>query len=360
MKYSLRRINQLGYFKPLDDAALDVKKVSNTDDQVDVTISVEEQNRNQLQFGAGMSQYEGVFGNLSFTTANLFGGGRSLTVAAQAGTRSRNYQLSFTEPFAFSRAMSIGSSLYSRKVDFATTATTIDYSEVRSGANVTSGMAWRRFTRLFLTYGYEIIDTAMTDELSASLNGAATGGAVLTQEGRFTESSVTPSLVYNTVDNPFAPRPGHAAVCELSIRRRLARRHEPFRAAGPARHPLRAADAPDGDWHARQCRRHLEPEPTGAALLPAVFPRRRTADSRGQRPHGRAAQRNRRRHRRHSLCRLQRRALLRPAPAGARAALSRRPARPSARARPSICATSARRAGWNCASTSRCSMSRSG
>ena len=65
--------------------------------------------------------------------------------------------------------MSIGSSVYSRKVDYAMTTGTTDYSEVRSGANVTSGMAWRRFTRLFLTYGYEIIDTAMTDALSTSL-----------------------------------------------------------------------------------------------------------------------------------------------------------------------------------------------
>jgi outer membrane protein insertion porin family len=207
LKYSLRRINQLGFFKPLDDAALDVTRVSGTDDKVDVTIRVEEQNRNQLQFGAGMSQYEGFFGNVSFTTANLFGGGRSLTVAAQAGTRSRNYQVSFTEPFAFNRAMSLGSSVYSRKVDYAMTSGAIDYSEVRSGVNATSGVAWRRFTRLFLTYGYEVIDTAMTDELSASLGGTASP-TLLAQEGRFTESSVTPSIVFNTVDNPFTPRQG--------------------------------------------------------------------------------------------------------------------------------------------------------
>jgi outer membrane protein insertion porin family len=208
LKYSLRRINQLGYFKPLDDAAVDVKRVSGTDDKVDVTIAVEEQNRNQLQFGAGMSQYEGVFGNLSFTTANLLGRGESLTVAAQAGTRSRNYQLAFTEPFIFGRALSLGGSVYSRKVDFAVNASSIDYSEVRSGVNATTGMSWRRFTRLFFTYGFEIVDTAMTDELSASLGGGATGPTLLAQEGRFTESSVTPSLVYNTVDNPFAPRQG--------------------------------------------------------------------------------------------------------------------------------------------------------
>jgi outer membrane protein insertion porin family len=208
LKHSLRRINQLGYFKPLDDDAVDVKRVAGTDDQVDVTIKVEEQNRNQLQFGAGMSQYEGFFGNASFTTANLLGRGESLTVAAQAGTRSRNYQVAFTEPFAFNRAMSMGGSVFSRKVDFALNNQAIDYSEVRSGANLTTGMPWRRFTRLFFTYGYEIVDTAMTDELSASLGGGAASPTLLAQEGRFTESSVTPSIVYNTVDNPFAPREG--------------------------------------------------------------------------------------------------------------------------------------------------------
>jgi outer membrane protein insertion porin family len=104
--------------------------------------------------------------------------------------------------------MSMGGSLFSRKVDFALNAQTIDYSEVRSGANLTTGMAWRRFTRLFFTYGYEIVDTAMTDELSASLGGGATSPTLLAQEGRFTESSVTPSIVYNTVDNPFTPREG--------------------------------------------------------------------------------------------------------------------------------------------------------
>jgi outer membrane protein insertion porin family len=208
LKYSLRRINQLGYFKPLDDAAVDVTRVAGTDDQVDITIKVEEQNRNQLQFGAGMSQYEGVFGNVSFTTANLLGRGESLTVAGQAGTRSRNYQLAFTEPFAFNRAVSMGGSLYSRKVDFALNTPTIDYSEVRSGANLTTGMSWRRFTRLYFTYGYEIVDTAMTDELSTSLGGGTTSSTLLAQEGRFTESSVTPSIVYNTVDNPFTPRQG--------------------------------------------------------------------------------------------------------------------------------------------------------
>ncbi len=97
--------NQLGYFKPLENGqGIDVQKTPNEKNQVDVTLKLEEQNRNQLTFGAGVSQFEGFFGQLSFQTANFLGRGESLTLSLQAGSRSENYQLSFTEPFLFDRA----------------------------------------------------------------------------------------------------------------------------------------------------------------------------------------------------------------------------------------------------------------
>ena len=206
LKYSLRRINQLGYFKPIDDKALAVDRAPGSNNQVDVTVAVEEQNRNQLNFGAGASQYEGLFFNFSYTTTNFLGRGESLTAAIQAGMRSRNYQLSFTEPFTFGRAITTGGSLYSRKIDYALSGNTTDYSEVRSGFNLTAGIPWKRFTRLFATYGYELVDTNMTAELRESLDTTET--PFLMADGRFVESSVTPSLVHSTVDNPFAPRSG--------------------------------------------------------------------------------------------------------------------------------------------------------
>jgi outer membrane protein insertion porin family len=206
LKYSVRRINQLGYFKPLDEGSIDVTPAPGQEAKVDVSLKVEEQNRNQLNFGAGASQYEGLFVNFSYTTSNFLGKGESLTVAVQGGARSRSYQLSFTEPFLFGRAITAGSSVYSRKLDYTVTGSVIDYSEVRSGFNVMSGFPIGRFTRIYATYGYEVIDTAMTDALRESLNTGDTG--FLLDEGRFTQSSITPSIVHNTVDNPFAPRRG--------------------------------------------------------------------------------------------------------------------------------------------------------
>lgn len=206
LKYGIRRLNQLGYFKPLDEKALQVDRPEGVDDKVDVKITVEEENRNQLTFGAGASQYEGFFGNLSYTTSNFLGKGESVTIAAQAGTRSRNYQLSLSEPFLFGRNVIGGGSAYSRKVDYAVAGSTIDYSEVRSGFNLSTGLPLRRFMRGFVTYGYAVVDTAMTDGLQKSFSTSRT--RFLAGRGEFTESSITPSVECNTVDNPFAPRSG--------------------------------------------------------------------------------------------------------------------------------------------------------
>ncbi|HEV8393458.1 MAG TPA: POTRA domain-containing protein, partial [Vicinamibacterales bacterium] len=110
LKFSVRRLNQLGYFKNLEgnDKDMKVDKTPGKTNTVDVTLKLEEQNRNQLTFGAGVSQYEGVFGQLAFQTSNFLGRGESLTVSMTAGDRSQNYQLGFTEPFLFDRNITGG------------------------------------------------------------------------------------------------------------------------------------------------------------------------------------------------------------------------------------------------------------
>ena len=52
LKLSIRRINQLGYFKPMEGAP-ELGPSSLGEDRIDVTFKVEEQNRNQFTFGAG-------------------------------------------------------------------------------------------------------------------------------------------------------------------------------------------------------------------------------------------------------------------------------------------------------------------
>src|SRR5258708_26071290 len=103
LKYSVKRLNQLGYFKALEGkpGEVDVQKLPNETNKVDIKLKLEEQNRNQLTFGAGVSEFEGVFGQLSFQTANFLGRGESLTLSLSSGSRAQTHSIGFTNPFLF-------------------------------------------------------------------------------------------------------------------------------------------------------------------------------------------------------------------------------------------------------------------
>jgi outer membrane protein insertion porin family len=221
LKHSVRRLNQLGYFKALEgsDKDLKVDKANGVADAVDLTFTLEEQNRNSVQFGGGVSQYDGPFFNLAYTTTNLLGRGESMTLTGQKGTRSSIYQVAFTEPYAFNRPITAGVEVYSRKVDLITGVNTIGYSEVRAGGNLTLGRQLFRYARAFATYGYEVVDTAVGQELRDSLGENATSrlSSLFLDDGRHIESRITPAFVYNTVDNPYTPRSGRRLSVNMPI-----------------------------------------------------------------------------------------------------------------------------------------------
>ena len=143
LKYSVKRLNQLGYFQPLEKAqGIDVQKTPNGKNEVDVTLKLEEQNRNQLTFGAGVSQFEGFFGQLSFQTSNFLGRGESLTVSLQVGSRAENYQVAFTEPFLFDRNITGGVDVYKRTLQYIN-----QFTQEATGGNVMFGFPGRRASR---------------------------------------------------------------------------------------------------------------------------------------------------------------------------------------------------------------------
>ncbi len=218
LKYSVKRLNQLGYFKPLEEGqGIDVQKTPGEKNQVDVTLKLEEQNRNQLTFGAGVSQFEGFFGQLSFQTANFLGRGEALTVSLQVGSRSENYQVAFTEPFLFDRNITGGVDIYKRTLRY------IDqFTQSSKGGNITSGFPLAGFSRMFLTYSYEA--TTVSDlnpvyyapEL-VQRNPYLRDSLLLGEDGERIVSKVTPSFVHNTVDNPIFPNSGTRVTASMDF-----------------------------------------------------------------------------------------------------------------------------------------------
>ena len=246
LKNSVKRLNQLGYFKEIkgDDKDMKVDKTAGKDGFVDVTLKVEEQNRNQLTFGAGVSQYEGVFGQLAFQTSNFLGRGESLTLSLQQGDRASNYQLSFTEPFLFDRNITGGFDLHKSTLQYIGY-----YTQKNTGGNIMFGLPLGRgFTRMFATYSYDKIRVADLSEalLDPSCITSTAGCSLLTslndlsqltptqreainrnpflvdslllgQGGVRTISKISPTLVHNTVDNPIFPSSGKKLTASVDL-----------------------------------------------------------------------------------------------------------------------------------------------
>jgi outer membrane protein insertion porin family len=209
LKYSVRRLNQLGYFKALEGPeAISVEKTPGTDNKVDVQLTLEEQNRNQLTFGAGVSQFEGFFGQLSFQTSNFLGRGETFTISAQQGSRAKNYQVAFSEPFLFDRPMTVGIDLFNREFEYIGL-----YTQASAGGNVVYGFQVQDFARMFINYSFEQIK--VKDLNPAFLNPLVLAGNPLLQEslllgagGKRTVSKIGPTYVYNTINDPIFPSTG--------------------------------------------------------------------------------------------------------------------------------------------------------
>jgi outer membrane protein insertion porin family len=209
LKYSVRRLNQVGYFKSLEEGqGIDVKKTPNEKNKVDVTLKLEEQNRNQLTFGAGVSQFEGFFGQLSFQTANFLGRGESLTVSLQGGSRAQNYQVAFTEPFLFDRNITGGVDVFKRQLNYIN-----QFTQASAGGNLLFGFPVADFSRLFLSYSYEQVEVldlneAYTNPILLAQNPFLADSLLIGQGGKRTISKIVPSFAFNTVDNPIFPTTG--------------------------------------------------------------------------------------------------------------------------------------------------------
>jgi outer membrane protein insertion porin family len=244
LKYSIRRLNQLGYFQNLEQSpdAVDVQKTPGEKNEVDVTLKLEEQNRNQLTFGAGVSQFEGFFGQLSFQTSNFLGRGESLTLSLQAGSRAENYQVAFSEPFLFDRNITGAVDVYRRSLRYVN-----QFTQESTGGNLLFGFPVADFSRLFMTYSYE--STSVSDFNEAFFdptcyyreggcrdislddpsqltpdalellrrNPFLTDSLLIGQGGKRTISKIVPSFVFNTVDNPIFPTTGRRVSTSMDI-----------------------------------------------------------------------------------------------------------------------------------------------
>src|ERR1700754_842289 len=111
-EYSVVKLNQLGYFNPIDkDKDVD-RRTNDEEATVDLSLKVSERGRQQISFNGGISGIGGSFFGLEYSTNNLLGRGEVLSFKLAAGNRQRSFQFSFTEPYIKYRPISAGFSLF--------------------------------------------------------------------------------------------------------------------------------------------------------------------------------------------------------------------------------------------------------
>jgi outer membrane protein insertion porin family len=204
-KNSILRIKQLG----LVDLEKDPDIQPNKDDpaKMDVTVNVKEMQRNNIQFTAGYSGYEGTFVAFSYSTVNFLGAGETLELSIQQGKLVKNYSFGFSEPYLFDKPITAGFNVYDRKIDYSTYGL---YKQLTRGIDLSLGTRLFGMWRANLTYTLQRIEINYPEgSYYATYYGALSG--------KYYESSVTPMIWRSTVDSPLTPTRGTSYSASVKI-----------------------------------------------------------------------------------------------------------------------------------------------
>jgi outer membrane protein insertion porin family len=194
---SRTRIRGLGFFK---DVTIKQSPGSQPD-RTNLTVSVTEQSTGSLSLGAGYSSTSSFVGEFSYTEQNLFGRGQYLRASIQLSSISKQFQLSFTEPYFLDRPLAAGFDLYKVVTDYQQA----DYEGDTTAAGIRFGFPTSEFGSVGLRYTYKI--DKITPFSGAPLEVQLAAGETKT-------SVIGYSFVYNTLDDPI--KPTHGLIFSLS------------------------------------------------------------------------------------------------------------------------------------------------
>jgi outer membrane protein insertion porin family len=203
-KDSILRMKQLG----LVDLEKEPDIKPNPDDptQIDVQVNVKELQRNNIQFTAGYSGYEGTFVALSYSTVNFLGAGETLEFMVQTGKRVRNYSFGFTEPYLLDQPITVGFNVFDRRVDYP-----LLYNQKSRGIDLTLGARLAGYWRANVTYSYQNVDVSVPASSAYYSYYAYMYGV-----GKYNISSIEPLLYRSTIDSPLTPSRG--TMCSLAFK----------------------------------------------------------------------------------------------------------------------------------------------
>jgi outer membrane protein insertion porin family len=224
---SILRLNQLDYFERIEaDKAVEIKR-NTKEGTVDLNLKLKEKGKQSIGLQGGVSGLAGTFLGLTYQTNNFLGLGETLTFSAQAGDIQRSFQFGFTEPYLFDRPISTGFSIFSSRYSFNQAkqlalltgqSTSINpqfiqnYNQNSTGFTLYASYPVKKlsFARFGITYGLTRTNITAFNQASSLLFQAVQFRSVAGPSALngIVSSTITPSITYNTVDNPVNPHTG--------------------------------------------------------------------------------------------------------------------------------------------------------
>ena len=110
------RLQRLGFF---DSVEIETPSVAGYPDQVDVVINVVERNSGTFTFGLGYQQAYGLITSLQLTQNNFLGTGNRFSTQLQHNSYSKQFALSFTDPYFTDDGVSLGWALNHSDFDYS-------------------------------------------------------------------------------------------------------------------------------------------------------------------------------------------------------------------------------------------------
>lgn len=147
------RVDRLGFFTGV---AVDTTPVAGTDDQVDLTMHVDEKPTGSLTLGAGYSSSDKVSLTAGISQDNVFGSGNNLGFQVNTSKYNRQFLVSTTDPYFTQDGISRTVDLYYRTSTPYTSSSTSEYYSITTpGADIKFGVPFSEVDKVYFGVGIE-------------------------------------------------------------------------------------------------------------------------------------------------------------------------------------------------------------
>ena len=193
IKDSRRNVENLDYFSKVN-----IETMPKDDNKADINVGVEEKSTGYFNVGVGYSTVNGALVRTGVTENNFRGLGQRLGLDIGVSQRSQEYDVSFTEPYFLNRRLRAGFDLFRTEQDYQDEGS---YDSESTGGRLRLG--WNYTDDLSQQFRY----TLRQDKIS---NVDSEASYYIKEEaGKYNDSSVGQTIVYDKRDSAFNPKEGY-------------------------------------------------------------------------------------------------------------------------------------------------------